>query len=439
VGDDRPVVLSVDDDKNILESIEKTLSELDIEIITASSGKEGLEVLNARRVDVVISDMRMPEMSGSEFLKEVVELQPHSRRIVLTRDADSEEAKSAINEGGVSLFLDIPWKDKELRQIIGEAVKTARLARDNVESNELTRAQNAELQSLNAELEEQLATRTQELDHSNGLLSTALTELEETHELMVGLAANIAAMPNLEGDDARSKLKLAFVIGAELGLDDEDLLHLKSATRLHKLGWVGVPKRVTSKPLATLSVADRLAFEKHTAYAEAVLLNIPRLRQASEIISNQHEHFNGHGFPAKRAGDGIPLAARILAVARDYYDLMAGGVEKKELTPAEAVAHIVAEADDAYDADVVKVFQSVVKTIDELDPSLDEMSVRTLSLQPDMRLARDLRTNEDVVLLAKGTTLSEDMIASLITLERRSDKELQIFVCRVERQEVEAK
>ena len=73
------------------------------------------------------------------------------------------------------------------------------------------------------------------------------------------------------------------------------------------------------------------------------------------------------------------------------------------LTPAEAVAQIVAENDKANDADVVKVFQIVVRTIDELDPSLNETSVRTVSLLPGMRLARDLITDEGVVLLAKGT------------------------------------
>lgn len=430
-----PVLLSVDDDKDILESIQKTLSKLDIEVLTASSGKEGLAVLKAREVDVVISDMRMPEMSGSEFLKEVAALQPYSYRIVLTEDVQLEDAKAAINEGGVSRYLDIPWKDDELRRVVGEAVKAANLVRENDALYELTQIQNGELQDLNNELEERVAKRTEELEHVNGMLINALSELEETHELMVDLVANIAAMPNPESDRVRSKLRLALAIGAELGLDEEDLLHLKYATRLQKLGWVGVPKSVTAKPLAVLSGKERAAFEKHPAYAEAVLLSIPRLRKASEIIGSQHEHFNGHGFPQKRAGEGIPLGARILAVARDYYELIAGVIEKRSLTPAEAVARIVAEADDAYDPDIVKAFQMVVRTVDELDPSLDEKSVRTVSLLPSMRLTRDLITDEGVVLLAKGTTLTENTIGSLINLELRSDKKLQIYVMKDEPEE----
>lgn len=428
MGDPKPVLLSVDDDQSILELIEKTLSKLDIEVLTASSGKEGLAVLEARTVDVVITDMRMPEMTGSEFLKQVAALQPHARRIMLTDDAQLEDAKAAINEGGVSRYLDIPWKDDELRRAVSEALKIASLARENDALYELTQAQNTELLSLNNELEERVEQRTQELQHVNGMLSNTLAELEETHELMVDLVANIAALPNPESDKARRKLKLALAMGAELGLDEEDLVHLKYATRLHKLGWVGVPRSITAKPLLTLTGQELAAFEKHPAYAQAVLFSVPRLRKASEIIANQHEHFNGHGFPEKRTGEGIPLSARILAVARDYYDLMAGEIDKTRLTPAEAVARIVAESDDAYDGDVVAVFQNVVRTIDELDPSLDETSVRTVSLLPAMRLARDLITEEGVVLLAKGTTLTENTIASLINLELRSDKKLQIYV-----------
>ena len=428
----RPVLLSVDDDAEVLKLIEKTLSKLDIEVLTASSGKEGLALLKNRELDVVISDMRMPHMSGSEFLKEVSTHQPHCYRIVLTSDIHVDDAKSAINEGGVSRYLDIPWKDDELRRVVSEGIRIAALAKDNDELFQLTQAQNAELHSLNAELEDRVSRRTEALEHANGMLSNALSELEETNELMVDLVANIAAMPNPESDKSRRKLRLALAIGAELGLDEEGLLHLKYATRLHRLGWVGVPKSISAKPRSLLSEQERVEFEKHTTYAEAVLFSIPRFRKASEIIGSQHEQFNGHGFPQKRAGEGIPLGSRILAVARDYYEWMDGVIEEAKLTPAEAVAQIVAENDKAYDADVVKAFQIVVRTIDELDPSLNETSVRTVSLLPGMRLARDLITDEGVVLLAKGTTLTENTIGSLINLELRSDKKLQIYVLKEE-------
>lgn len=425
---EKPVLLSVDNNQDVLEALEKTLSKLDIEVLTATSGKAGLEVLQTRQVDVVISDMNMPEMSGPEFLKQASALQPHSCRIVLTEDADPEDAKSAINDGGVSLYLDIPWKDNDLRRVIGDAVKMAKLSRQNEELQDLTQSQNGELQTQNEELEERVAQRMQELEHANGMLTDALSELEDTHERMVDLVANIAALPYPESDKARSRLRLALAIGTELDLDEEDLQHLKYAARLSKIGWVGVPRKITRKPFASMSVEERVVFEKHPSYAEAVLLSVPRLKQASKIIGYQQEKYNGHGFPQKSAGEGIPLGARILAVARDYYDLMAGVIEKEELTPAEAVAVIVADAGAAYDPDIVKIFQDVVSTIDEFDPSVEEISIRSTSLLPDMRMARDLTTDEGVVLLSKGSIFTEDTIASLVNLERRSDKELQIFV-----------
>ena len=432
MADSNPKMLCVDSDADVLKSIQRSLDAIDIEVLTALSGKEGLEILRAQEVDLVMSDMHLSEMGGAEFLKAAAELQPHARRIVMCGQADAEEAKSAINDGGVSQFIDKPWDDVELRQVIDDAFKVSRLERENSTLNEVTQRQNEDLQQLNEELEDRVERRTEALERANSLLANTLRELEETQELMVDLVANIAALPKPESENSWRKLKLSLAIGDEFEMDDEELLHLKYATRLHKLGWVGVPKRLANKPIAKMSAEERVVYEKHPAYAEAVLLSVPYLKQASIIVSHQHEQVGGQGFPHKSAGDGIPLAARILAVARDYYDYINGRMEAGKLTPAESIARIKEGEGVVYDEAVVKVFLNVVKTIDELDPYVDEVSVRTMLLRPGMRLARGLATNEGVVLLAKGTTLTEHTIETLINLERRSDQELRIFVLKEE-------
>ena len=231
-----------------------------------------------------------------------------------------------------------------------------------------------------------------------------------------------------ESEHSRKKVNLALAIGQQLELDDEALLHLKHGVRLHRLGWVGIPSNVLETPRSEMTQAQREQYELHPSYAEAVLLSVPRLKTASAIVGAQHEEFNGAGFPQNSVGEGIPLGARILAIARDYYDAISGRIFAEKLTPAKAVQFIVGGGSAAYDPELVKIFSQVVKTIDELDVSLDEVLIKSMSLLPGMRLARDLTTPEGAVLLAKGNTLTEATIGTLLNLERRSDKTLQIYV-----------
>jgi response regulator RpfG family c-di-GMP phosphodiesterase len=428
VADVPGTILGVDAEQDALDALALALESLDVEVLTATSGPEGIDILKAREIDVVVSDMRIPSMNGPEFLREAALMQPCCRRIVVAENDDVEGAKAAINEGGVSFYLNKPWNDDELRRIVGEELSLARLARENSALNDLTQEQNQELQHLNGVLEERVAQRTEELEHTNGVLQTTLEELERTHEHMVDLVANIAAMPNPECENARRKQRLALAIAEELELDEESLMHLRDAARLHRLGWVGISPDIVALPLAKMSETQRAEFERHPEYAEAVMMSVPRLKSVGEIVRSQHEAWNGEGFPERSVGEGIPLGARILAVSRDYYDLLAGHVEDEQMTPAKAFKYIIDRAETEYDPTVVRAFRAALATVDDVDPNLDEMLVKTMSLLPSMRLARDLTTDEGIVLLAKGSTLTDAAIGTLLNLERRSDRNLNIFV-----------
>ncbi|TAK31822.1 MAG: response regulator [Chloroflexota bacterium] len=117
---DKPVVLLVDDEPNILSSLRRALRREHYEIWTASSGPEALAALSAMptEVSVVVSDFRMPEMNGVELLGQIKRISPDSVRIILSAYADTDLIQSAINEGQVFRFVAKPWNDQELRDII---------------------------------------------------------------------------------------------------------------------------------------------------------------------------------------------------------------------------------------------------------------------------------------------------------------------------------
>jgi EAL domain-containing protein (putative c-di-GMP-specific phosphodiesterase class I) len=117
-----PVVLLVDDEEQVTEGLRLALWEEPIDIVTAGSGFEGLEILRSRPVDVVVSDQRMPEMTGAVFLTQVRAEFPEVERIILTGQASMEATIDAINDAHVFRFLTKPCPPAELMETINEAL-----------------------------------------------------------------------------------------------------------------------------------------------------------------------------------------------------------------------------------------------------------------------------------------------------------------------------
>lgn len=141
-------LLCVDDERNVLRALERIFMDDDYEILTSSSGEEGLAILaDNPDIQVVISDYRMPGMNGVEFLRQVCENHPDTVRIVLSGYADTSSVVSAINEGQIYKFVSKPWSDEDLRQTVAKAVESFAMHQQN-------RAMAKELEMLRRELAE---------------------------------------------------------------------------------------------------------------------------------------------------------------------------------------------------------------------------------------------------------------------------------------------
>ncbi|UGQ47801.1 EAL domain-containing protein [Massilia endophytica] len=118
-------LLLVDDEPSVLSSLERLFRREGYRILSAGSGKQGLELLASNDVQVVISDQRMPEMQGTEFMARAKELYPDTVRMILSGYADLTSVKDAINRGAVYKFLSKPWDDDELRETVRDAFRRA--------------------------------------------------------------------------------------------------------------------------------------------------------------------------------------------------------------------------------------------------------------------------------------------------------------------------
>lgn len=195
-------LLLVDDEPNIISALQRLLRRDGYTILACDSPEKALEVLAERPVDVILSDQRMPGMSGVEFLRRVRQTHPETVRIVLSGYADLQFIADAINEGAIYKFLTKPWDDDQLRQQIREAFRSKEIADENRRLTRALQVANAELQSLVAERErqaKQVETALRTLQEVIQLVPWPIVGVDEAG--MIALA-NSAADAQLSGDGA---------------------------------------------------------------------------------------------------------------------------------------------------------------------------------------------------------------------------------------------
>ena len=144
-------ILYVDDEVSNL-NVFKNSFRRDYNIITADTAKLGLEILDREKVDLILSDQRMPEMNGVDFLKKVMQKKPEPSRILITAYTDFSALKDAVNDAKVFQYIQKPWEEKDLKQIIDNALEFYNLRQKNIQLVEELKIKNIELDKLNKEL-----------------------------------------------------------------------------------------------------------------------------------------------------------------------------------------------------------------------------------------------------------------------------------------------
>lgn len=177
-------ILCVDDERNVLRALERIFLDDDYEIVLADSGEEGLKLLDSRGpFQVVISDYRMPVMTGVDFLKVVYERSPDTVRIVLSGYADAGAIVAAINDGHIYKFIPKPWNDEELRVTIQNCIERYFLLKQNHELLTALALANHELEDKIQQRTKQLELRNRALEFSQSLLGhlpVAVAGIDET-------------------------------------------------------------------------------------------------------------------------------------------------------------------------------------------------------------------------------------------------------------------
>jgi putative nucleotidyltransferase with HDIG domain len=423
-------LLFVDDEANILSSLKRMFRPLGYRIYTAQGGAEGLALMEQETIDLVISDMRMPEMDGAEFLERVTQRWPDTMRILLTGYADLTSTISAVNKGKIYSYISKPWEENDITMQVRRALQQRILEQERRRLVALTRQQNEELTELNNGLEAKVAARTGELQQTVSFLELAHEELEKSYTTVIKTFVSLIEMREGKGvvaGHSRRVAELVKKLARHLGKTGEEVHDLVYAALLHDIGKIALPDALVGKPSNSLTPEENKEVCKHPVIGQAVLMSMERLHEAARLIRSHHERYDGQGYPDGLKGDAIPLGARILSVANDYDSLLRGTLVTGRQTDAQARQFLRENSDKRYDRQVVDAFITLLEK-EQQKTKVQYRQVKTGGLECGMVLGQDLVSEDGILLLSKGHALNEILIEKIQNAEQAMKRDFVIWV-----------
>lgn len=420
-------LLFIDDDPSILSSLRRLFRRQGYRILTGEGGASGLDILRRERVDLVISDMRMPEMDGVEFLERVRVGYPNVIRLLLTGYADIGSTIAAINRGEIYRYITKPWDDNDIVLIVRDALERRRLEGENARLLELTRLQNEELKTLNSGLESRVRERTAELEQANRCLNLANEQLRRNFLITIKIFSSLMELRGGSvGGHARRVAELARKLAIHMALDAGAQQDVFIAALLHDIGKIGFSDALLARPVTRMTTDELGCYRKHSLDGARALMPLVELHEVAGIIRSHHERFDGRGFPDGLIGAEIPLGARIIAVTNDYDGLQMGTLLQRKLDAQEAVNMLAHWQDRRFDPQVVEAFIDLMGQPRE--ERSDIMDVPVESLEAGMVLADDLLSRTGTLLLAADYVLDSRLVRSIRRYAEREGLDLVLRI-----------
>lgn len=358
-------ILCVDDDPNILQGYKRSLRR-DFQIETAEGGREGLAVIERDGpFAVVVSDMRMPEMDGVQFLSGVKRLAPETVRMMLTGNADQQTAIDAVNEGSIFRFLTKPCLPEVLAKAIAAGVEQFRL------------------------------------------ITAERVLLEQTLNQNMQVLVDILALVNPTAFNRSNRIKrLARDLAGRLRV--ENVWEIEFAAMLSKIGCVAVAEEVLQKISRgeNLTAAEVNLYQRHPQIGHDLIAKIPRMQTVAEIIAHQTRTINHEIVAVSPLAnqETVRIGAHILKVVFDFDKLLLDGHFP------HSACHELADRTGVYDPLVLNALRDLIEN--EADDYVTRL-IFVVDLKPGMILSEPLFSTRDALLLPAGQEITISLILRL--------------------------
>jgi response regulator RpfG family c-di-GMP phosphodiesterase len=393
--------------------------------LLAESGANALELMQKHDVHLIISDMKMPAMSGAQLLESVATSHPDTYRILLTGYSDMESTIDAVNKGKIHRYLQKPWENEEIISAIEEGLEKVRLKHENINLQKLIRKQNNILKELNQNLEEKVQLRTKQIN-------LAIHRIERNNNATQKVLYNLISInPNLSGSFANSVSLLSKRIAENLSLSKEEVKDIAYAALLCEIGLLGLDTAIYSNPFSELNYNQQKEYLDQINIAQLILAPAVHLQGVSDIITCQFEYHNGTG-PNQLADTQIPIGAKIISVARDYWRYCLGRITPEKMDDIEVRLEMKKFLGTRYDPDVLAI---LLNNPDIVSDEFIEKPIPAHALEPGMVLKYNILTDAHILVLPEGHVFSESTIAKLLQFEKSQPKPLSLII---EEQKAEA-
>lgn len=316
-------IMIVDDEPANLRLLER-LFRRQYQVVTAASGKEALALLEQHDFALLLTDQRMPGMTGIELLKHIDGFRPQMVRIILTGYTDMSALVEAINCGQVYKYVTKPWSNDSLRQTIARAVEHYELIKSRYD-----------LEVANKRLVARLEAMTR------GMVRAIADALEAKDQHVYGHARRVSGY--------------AMAIGRRLRLDVKEIEQIALAALLHDIGKIGTPDSLLLKP-STFTDEERNLIKLHSERGARILAGVPEMEDIVAAVRHHHENFDGTGYPEGLQGEQIPLASRIIFVADAYDAITSPRPFRQAFTHETAIELLHNGAGKTFDPEVVRAF-----------------------------------------------------------------------------------
>jgi putative nucleotidyltransferase with HDIG domain len=328
-------ILVVDDESAVLAVVVSLLERSGYDVSAAANADQALlHLQDDPGCELVLSDVMMPGGDGLSLLDVICRDYPGVSVVMLTAMQDVHVATSAFRRGAIDYVLK-PFDRNQLLAVVARALEHGRLLKQNA--------------AYRQNLEDIISARTSRL-------RATMQDLERSYDFTLEAMGDALDLRDAE-TEGHSRRVTAYTISLvrEMGLDTAQIRTIARGAFLHDIGKISTPDRILLKP-GKLDPDEIVIMREHCARGYEMVLKIPFLSEAAEIVYAHQETFDGAGYPRGLSGEEIPLGARIFAIA-DMLDAMTSDRPyRKSLTFEQARQEILRCSGTQFDPAIVKVF-----------------------------------------------------------------------------------